>query len=280
MRLGAHLTISKGLPQAAEFAHRIGANTFAFFPRNPRGGRARKIPPAEIAAWQTRRAELDIWQLVAHLPYTINCAAPDEKVREFAVMALSEDLARADAAGWEYLNFHPGSHGGDGSEAGIRRIVATLSAVAQRYVPQRAMLLLEAMAGQSKEVGGRPEELLAIMDGLGNPPWLGVCLDSCHLFAAGYDLRTPDGVAAMLDEFDRIVGLERIKALHLNDSKTELGSRRDRHELLGEGHLGEAGIRALVNNEFLRTLPIIIETPVQEYDDYAGEIAKVKSWLH
>lgn len=280
MRIGAHLTITKGLPQAAVYAHALGANTLAFFPRNPRGGRARHISPAEIAAWEEKRAELDIWQLVAHLPYTVNCASHDEKVRDFAVMVLTDDLARADRAGWEYLNVHPGNDGGAGRDGGVRRIVATLAEAARRYEPQRAMLLLETMAGQSKEVGGHPEELKAILDGLGRPPWLGICLDSCHLFAAGYDLRTPDGVAAMLDEFDRFVGLERVKALHLNDSKMELGSRRDRHALLGDGHLGEAGIRAIVNNEFLRTLPIIIETPVKEYDDYAGEIAKVKSWVN
>lgn len=278
MRVGAHLTIAKGLPEAAELAASIGANTLAFFTRNPRGGAARAIGDEEIRRWEKARAVKDIWQLVGHLPYTINLGAEAGKVRDFAIMALSEDLAKADAFGSEYLNVHPGSHGGAGPAAGVRRVVETLAAVFERYQPKRTMLLLETMAGQGNEVGGTIEEIKGIIDGLGAPGFLGVCLDSCHLLAAGHDLRTPNGVKKMLDDFDRGIGLERVKAIHLNDSKFPLGSRRDRHELLGKGHLGEDGVKAVIRNEFIRRLPIIIETPVDDLKDYAGEIRLVKEW--
>lgn len=278
MRIGAHLTIAKGLPEAAELAASIGANTFAFFTRNPRGGAARAIGQEEIARWEAARAEKDIWRLVGHLPYTINLGAEPGKVRDFAIMALSEDLAKADAFGAEYLNVHPGSHGGAGAEAGVRRVVETLTAVFERYQPQRTMLLLETMAGQGNEVGGTIAELKGIIEGLGAPAFLGVCLDSCHLLAAGHDLRTPAGVEKMLDDFDRVIGLDRVKAMHLNDSKFPLGSRRDRHEMLGKGHLGEDGVKAVIRNEFIRGLPIIVETPVDDYMEYAGEIRLVKEW--
>lgn len=276
MRIGAHLTIARGLPEAAALAESIGANTFGFFTRNPRGGAARAIAAEEIARWEAARSEKDIWQLVGHLPYTINLAAEPGKVRDFAIMALAEDLAKADAFGAEFLNVHPGSHGGAGADVGVRRVIETLSAVFDRHEPRRTTLLLETMAGQGKEVGGTIEQLRGIIDGLGAPPFLGVCLDSCHLLAAGHDLRTPAGVARTVDEFDRVIGLDRVKAMHLNDSKFPLGSRRDRHELLGRGHLGVDGVRAVIRNEFIARLPIIIETPVKEYEDYADEILLVK----
>lgn len=277
MRVGAHLSIAKGLPAAAETARLIGANTFQYFTRNPRGGAVRAMADEEIAAWQRLRREYDIFPVAGHLPYTVNLAASDERTWAFAKRVLAEDLARAAAYGAEFLITHPGSHGGRGVAWGIERIIASLEETLAA-VPGRVALLLETMAGQGSEVGYEPRQLGAIIDGLGRPNRLGVCLDSCHLFAAGFDLRTHAGIDAMLAEMDEHVGLERVRAVHLNDSKFPLGSRRDRHELLGRGHLGEAGMAALLTHPFIAGLPLLIETPVEEYIDYAEEIRLARRW--
>ncbi len=275
MRVGAHLTIAKGLPEAARLARRIGANTFQYFTRNPRGGAVRSMDAAEIAAWREARAELDLYPVVGHLPYTVNLAARREETRAFATRVLREDLARAAEYGADYLVVHPGSHGGDGVEAGCERIARSLAEVLEGG-DGRVTLLLETMAGQGTEVGFAPAHLGRIIDLLGRPRHLGVCLDSCHLFAAGYDLRRTEGIDALLEELDRAVGLERVAALHLNDSKVPLGGRRDRHELLGRGHLGDEGLRTLLGHPFIRTLPWLIETTVEDYLDYADEIRRAR----
>lgn len=290
MRVGAHLPVSKGLPYAARLADSLGADTFQFFTRNPRGGAARELIEAEVSEWRRLRVELDIRPLVGHLPYTVNMAAPRPETRAFATMVLKDDLKRAALLGAEFLVVHPGSHNGDGPERGIERIVAVLAAVlgdaavpdaaagdAAAAAPAGPMLLLEAMAGQGSEIGFTPAQLGEIIDRMDGSRRLGICLDTCHMFAAGYDLRTGAGIDAMLEEVGRLIGLDRIRVVHLNDSKTPLGSGRDRHELLGQGHLGEEGLREIVCHPFIQELPLIIETPVTDYPDYAGEIGKVRT---
>ncbi len=269
LRLGAHLSISQGLSKAVDMAVEIGANTFAYFTRNPRGGAARSISPEEIAAFIAAKERTGVRDTVGHLPYTVNPAGK-ERVAEFARMVLREDIERASAFTGEFLNFHPGSHQGDGPEEGVARLIATLRDVMPEAKGD-AMLLLETMSGQGSEVGATFAQIRSVLDAVPDPR-LGVCLDSCHLFAAGYDLRTPSGVAAMVAELDEVVGLSRVRAMHLNDSKQPLGSHRDRHEKLGQGQIGEEGIQAILRNEFLRTLAIVLETPIDDYREYAAEI--------
>lgn len=271
LRIGAHLSISQGLPKAVLTAVSVGANTFAYFTRNPRGGSARTIEPKEIEEYRTLQQTHDVRRVVGHLPYTVNPGGREDRVREFARMVLREDLERTSLFGGEYLNVHPGSHSGDGPEEGLSRVVDTL-----RYVLSEAqgdaLLLLETMSGQGSEVGCTFEQLRLLIEEVDSPR-LGVCLDSCHLFAAGHDLRTPEGVAQMLHALDGTVGLERVHAMHLNDSKFPLASHRDRHEKLGQGHIGEDGIRAILHNDFIRTLSIVLETPVDDTMEYREEIA-------
>lgn len=274
MILGAHLTIAGGLPAAMELCHKVGGNAFQFFTRNPRGGAQRQVTDQEVAEGQQRRAELGVQALVGHFPYTVNLASPSPKAYAFARDTLYSDLRWGDRIGADVLVVHPGSHVGEGVEAGIRRIVDAVRHALEGY-SGRTRLLLEAMAGQGSEIGHDPAHLRAILEGCDWHPALGVCLDSCHLFAAGFDLRTPEGVDAMVEAFDKAVGLDRIGCLHLNDSKYGLGSHKDRHERIGQGHLGPAGIRAVVTHPFLRTLPICIETPVNDVLEYAGEIRAV-----
>ncbi len=274
LRIGAHLSISQGLPKAIADAQAVGANTFAYFTRNPRGGAARQITEDEAGRFRALSRETDVRETVGHLPYTVNPAGRDPKVAEFARMVLREDLLRAGAFGGEYLNFHPGSHQGDGPEAGLDRLVATLKDVLA--VPTGdTMLLLETMSGQGSEVGCTFQQIREVLDRVSDPR-LGVCLDSCHLFAAGHDLRTPEGVARMVGELEDIVGLHHVRAMHLNDSKQPLGSHRDRHEKLGQGQIGRDGIRAILRSEFLRSLPIVLETPVDDWKEYGPEIAVAK----
>ena len=246
MRLGAHLSIAKGLPQTAETAREIGANTFQFFTRNPRGGKARAISKQEISVWKTVRAENDIFQIVGHLPYTVNMAAREERPYNFAKLVIAEELQRMDAAGVEYLVIHPGSHTGAGAEKGIERIAACLEEV---FLPHRGqiMLLLETMAGQGSEIGTLAE-IAAIMDRLGFPERLGVCIDSCHLTGAGYDFVQAEEVERLVVEIENTVGLDRVKAVHLNDSKYGPGTNKDRHARLGEGYLGKKGIVNFVSH--------------------------------
>jgi deoxyribonuclease-4 len=274
LRIGAHLSISQGLPKAIQDAQAVGANTFAYFTRNPRGGAARQIAAEEAERFRALSRETDIRDTVGHLPYTVNPAGRDPKVADFARMVLREDLLRAGSFGGEYLNFHPGSHQGDGPEAGLDRLVATLKDVLA--VPTgETMLLLETMSGQGSEICCTFQQIREVLDRVDDPR-LGVCLDSCHLFAAGHDLRSPAGVQQMVGELEDIVGLEHVRAMHLNDSKQPLASHRDRHEKLGQGQIGADGIRAILRQDFLRSLSIVLETPVDDWKEYGAEIAIAK----
>ncbi|MBX6351459.1 MAG: deoxyribonuclease IV [Clostridia bacterium] len=268
--MGAHLSIARGLPQAVRDALAVGGNTFAFFTRNPRGGAVRDMTEAEIDEWTRARREADMYPIVGHLPYTINLASAKPEARQFGRETLRDDLARAGRYGCEFLVMHPGSHTGDGSEAGVARIVEGIAFALE--APGETMLLLEGMSGQGTEIGGTFEELAAILSGLGWPTRVGVCLDTCHMYAAGYDVATPEGLAATLAAIERTVGLERVRALHVNDSRHGLGTRKDRHARLGEGTLGRAGLANVLRHPFFRRLPWILETPVDDWREYADHI--------
>lgn len=279
MNLGAHLTISDGLAAAMELCRSIGADNFQFFTRNPRGGKQRAMTDGEIAEGRARREALGVRSLIGHFPYTVNLASPKPDAYGFARDTLRADLRWGDRMGADVLVVHPGSHVGEGVAAGIERIIAAVRHALEGY-SGRTCLLLETMAGQGSEIGQSPAEIRAILEGCDWHPALGVCLDSCHLFAAGFDLRTPAGVNEMVEAFARAVGLDRIRCLHLNDSKAPVGSHKDRHELIGKGELGADGIRAVVTHPFLRTLPICLETPVNDYPEYAGEIKAVQALVY
>ncbi len=275
MRIGAQLTISRGLPEAARMAQAIGADSFGFHTRNPRGGAARTIGAEEVRTWEARRAELGLGGPIGHLPYTVNLGS-EKSIWDFGVRVVGEDLVRCDAFGAFALVLHPGHHAPGALGAGITRVAEGVRLALQRAQGCGCLLCLEGMAGQSGEIGSTPEELGRILETVGPAPRLGVCLDTCHLFAAGWDLRTHAGIEAMLGAFDRYVGRGRIHVLHLNDSKFPLGSHRDRHERIGRGEIGRAGMAAILTHPFLAGLPMIIETPVEDYSEYAAEIAAAR----
>ena len=263
---GCHLSNSAGNLAMVETAVSIGANTFAFFTRNPRGSQAKKEDPVDSAKAVQALQEHQFGPLVAHGAYTMNLCTAEESAREFAASVLCDDLRRMAALPGNFYNFHPGSHVGQGTEQGIEYIVKALKKALEPGYP--VTVLLETMAGKGSEIGGRFEELKAIIDGVGSSE-VGVCLDSCHVHDGGYDIVNDlDGVLA---EFDRVVGLDRLKALHLNDSKNSFGSHKDRHELLGEGNLGENTFKKIVNHPVLCKLPMILETP-NDLPGYAREI--------
>ena len=269
--LGCHLSSTGGNVKMVETARAIGANTFAFFTRNPRGSRAKPEDPADAAAAAEMLLVGGFGKLVAHGAYTMNLCTADSEARGFAADILADDLRRMAALPGNFYNFHPGSHVGQGVEAGIGYIAEALrKAMAPGYP---VTVLLETMAGKGSEIGGRFEELKAILDAVGNPN-VGVCLDTCHVYDGGYDIVNDlDGV---LGEFDRIIGLPKLKALHLNDSKNPFASHKDRHECLGKGSLGIETFRAIVNHPALRDKPMILETP-NELPGYQAEIALLRS---
>ena len=270
--IGCHLSASDGFLAMGKTALSIGANTFQFFTRNPRGSKAKAIDPADVAAFLELAAENGFGTLVAHAPYTINPCSKDEHTREFARMTLADDLKRMEHIPGNVYNFHPGSHTGQGMETGIGQIAETLNAILTPDI--RTTVLLETMSGKGSEVGSRFEELREIIDRVELSDKLGVCLDTCHVSDAGYDIADdPDGV---LTEFDRVIGLDRLKAIHLNDSMNPLGAHKDRHAKIGEGHIGTEALSAVTNHPALRTLPFCLETP-NDLSGYAAEIALMRS---
>ena len=265
--IGCHLSASDGFLAMGKTVLSIGANTFQFFTRNPRGSKAKAIDPADVAAFLELAAENGFGTLVAHAPYTINPCSKDEHTREFARMTLADDLRRMEHIPGNVYNFHPGSHTGQGMETGIGQIAETLNAILTPDV--RTTVLLETMSGKGSEVGGRFEELREILDRCERPERLGVCLDTCHVHDAGYDLVNDlDGV---LTEFDRVIGLSRLRALHINDSKNPCGAHKDRHEVIGGGYIGLEALRRVVWHPALAGLPMVLETP-NELSGYAAEI--------
>ena len=268
--LGCHLSASKGDMAMVETARSIGANTFAFFTRNPRGSKAKQENPADSARAVAALEENGFGKLVAHGAYTMNLCTADPEAREFAAGLLCDDLRRMSALPGNFYNFHPGSHVGQGAEKGIEYIAAALKQALSHDYP--VTVLLETMAGKGSEVGGRFEELKAIIDAVGSGN-IGVCLDTCHVYDGGYDIVNDlDGVLA---EFDRIIGLDKLKALHLNDSKNPFSSHKDRHERIGGGSLGVETFRRIVNHPALKGKPMILETP-NELPGYQAEIRMLR----
>lgn len=264
---GCHLSASAGNAAMVKTARSIGANTFAFFTRNPRGSKAKKEDPADAVKAVSMLREYEFGKLVAHGAYTMNLCTADPEARAFAAEVLEDDLRRMAALPENFYNFHPGSHVGQGAEAGIGYIAEALKKALRHDYP--VTVLLETMAGKGSEIGGRFEELKAIIDAVGSEN-VGVCLDTCHVYDGGYDIVNDlDGVLA---EFDRVIGLDRLKAMHLNDSKNPFASHKDRHELLGQGSLGLDTFKAIVGHPALKGKPMILETP-NELPGYQREIA-------
>ena len=270
MYFGCHLSAGKGNAAMVNTALSIGANTFAFFTRNPRGSKAKQEDPQDAAKAVELMKEHNFGKLVAHGAYTMNLCTADPEARAFAADILEDDLRRMAALPGNFYNFHPGSHVGQGVEAGIDYIAQALKMALRHDYP--ATVLLETMAGKGSEIGGRFEEIRMILDAVGNSD-MGVCLDTCHVYDGGYDIvGNLDGVLA---EFDRVIGLNRLKALHVNDSKNPFASHKDRHACLGEGSLGLDTFRAIVNHPVLRDKPMILETP-NELPGYQREIALLR----
>lgn len=271
LTIGCHLSASEGFLAMGKTALSIGANTFQFFTRNPRGSKAKAIDPNDAAAFLALAQANGFGRLVAHAPYTINPCSKTERTREFARMTLADDLKRMEYLPGNYYNFHPGSHTEQGMEVGISQIAETLNAILKPE--QHTTVLLETMSGKGSEVGGRFEELREILDRVALNTQMGVCMDTCHISDAGYDIAGDiDGV---LTEFDRVIGLERLKAVHINDSMNPLGAHKDRHARIGEGYLGEAAFGRIINHPALRDLPFILETP-NDLAGYAREIGRLK----
>ena len=267
LTIGAHLSASKGYTAMLKQAQEIGANTFQFFTRNPRGGSAKDIDENDVNTFLELMKSEGFPVILAHAPYTLNCCSAKPETIEFAVNTFADDLKRMEYTPNQLYNFHPGSHVGQGEEKGIELIADALNKVL--FEDMTTTVLLETMAGKGSEVGKTFEELRAIIDRVELSDKLGVCLDTCHVNDAGYDIVNDlDGV---LDEFDKVIGLDRLKAIHLNDSKNPLSAHKDRHEKIGEGYIGLEAIERIINHPKLRNLPFFLETP-NELDGYAREI--------
>ena len=272
LHIGCHLSISKGFLHIGQEAFSIGADTFQFFTRNPQGGKAKEINSADTAAYNAYAAQNSFAKIVAHAPYTLNPCSDNPQTREFAEMVFADDLKRMEFVPHNYYNFHPGSHVGQGAEKGIAMIIDLLNRILRPE--QTTTVLLETMSGKGSEVGRSFEELAAIIAGVRLKEKMGVCLDTCHVFAAGYDIiNNLDGV---LTEFDKIIGLERLHAIHLNDSLMPFASNKDRHAKIGEGEIGKAALERFVCHPAIKHLPIILETP----NDLKGYAAEIKMLRH
>lgn len=271
LRIGCHLSSSKGYLAMGKTALSIGANTFQFFTRNPRGGTAKPLDIDDMRSYNAFADEHGIKSILAHAPYTLNCCAKDEGLREFARNVMEDDLMRLSYIPGAMYNFHPGSHVQQGSETGIALIAQQLNLILKEE--QKTTVLLETMAGKGSEVGRTFEELRAIMDQVDLKQHLGICLDTCHVFDGGYDI--VEHLDDVLEEFDAVIGLEHLKAIHLNDSKNPFKSHKDRHEKIGEGSIGLDAMKRIINHPRLRELPFYLETP-NELDGYAAEIALLK----
>ena len=273
--LGCHLTSAKGYEHMAKDAISIGADTLQFCTRNPRGGAAKDIDAADVDRFLKLSAQHDFGRIVAHAPYTLNPCSKEAKTREFAHMVMTDDLQRMEYVPGNYYNFHPGSHVGQGTETGIRMIADMLNDIMKSE--QTTTVLLETMAGKGSEIGGRFEELRAIIDRVNLKDKIGVCLDTCHVHDAGYDIvNNLDGV---LSEFDRVIGLSRLKALHINDSKNPMGAHKDRHACIGEGFLGKEAFIKVITHPLLQGLPCILETPQESLQGYGEEIKMLREMI-
>ena len=271
IRIGCHLSSSNGYLAMGKEAVKIGANTFQFFTRNPRGGKAKELNLADVEAYLAFAGEHGIGQILAHAPYTLNACAKDAGLRQFAYDTMRDDLSRLKHLPEAMYNFHPGSHVKQGEETGISYIFDLLNRINEHQY--ETVILLETMAGKGTELGRSFEELARILDSVEDSSRLGVCFDTCHVFDGGYDI--VHHLDQVLEEFDQVIGLERLKAVHLNDSKNELGSHKDRHEKIGEGQIGLRAFANLVTHPKLKDLPFYLETP-NDLEGYQREIALLR----
>ena len=272
--IGSHISSSGGYEAMCKNAQSLDADTFAFFTRNPRGGAAKDISEEDVKRFLERTAKLQFGPIVAHAPYTMNLCSSKPETREFGMKMLADDLARMEYTPGNYYNFHPGSHTGQGTEKGIALITDALNRTLT--ADMHTTVLLETMAGKGSEVGGTFEELRAVIDGVILKEKIGVCFDTCHTWDSGYDIvGDPDSV---LQKFDDIVGIDRLCAIHINDSKNSIGSHKDRHERIGFGMIGEEAMKRLVQHPLLQGKPFILETPNDD-DGYRREISLIRSWM-
>lgn len=271
LNIGCHLSASKGFAHMANEALGINANTFQFFTRNPRGFACKEISPADAEEYKRIAAQNDFCKILAHAPYTLNPASADEGVRALAKRIMQDDMKRMELVPGNLYNFHPGSHVGQGEQKGTELIVDLLNEVLTEE--QTTVVLLETMAGKGTEIGRSFEQLRTVLDGVRLSKKVGVCLDTCHVYDAGYDI--VNNLDAVLDEFDAVIGLDRLCALHLNDSKNPMGSHKDRHEKIGQGYIGAATFEKIVCNPRLKGLPMFLETP-NDIDGYAAEVALLR----
>lgn len=272
--IGNHLSSSKGFLAMGKAATKLGGDTFAFFTRNPRGGKAKDIEEADVAAFLDYAKEHDFGPLVAHAPYTMNLCSDKPDIRKFAKDMFADDLQRMEYIPGNYYNFHPGSHVGQGAEEGIAVITEVLNDL---LTPEMTTtVLLETMAGKGSEVGRDFYEIRRILDGVELKDKMGVCLDTCHVWDGGYDI--VEHLDEVLAEFDEVIGLSYLKAIHINDSMNPMDSHKDRHEKIGQGHIGEEGLKGVVTHPLLQGKPFILETPNDD-EGYAKEIAMIRSWM-
>ena len=277
VQVGCHVSIAGSIDHAVGRALERGCDTFQIFSRNPRGWRAKALDPAVVDAFQEAVKASGIGPVVDHMPYLPNPASSDDAIYEKSVAGLTEELERCDLLGIPYLVTHLGHHRGAGSDVGEERIIAAINrALADEGAEGDVMLLLENTAGEKNSMGAAIAELARIREGVDARERIGFCFDTCHAFAAGYDLRTADAVDVVFGEFEDLVGLEHLRVIHLNDSKGELGGGLDRHEHIGLGAIGEEGFRHILHHPAIRSLPLICETPVDDRRDDAGNIAKVR----
>lgn len=273
LHIGCHLSASKGYLAMGKDALKIHADTFQFFTRNPRGGKAKEIKENDVAAFLQLAEEHQFTNILAHAPYTMNACSADASLRQFSRDMMADDLQRMEYLPGNFYNFHPGSHVGQGMDTGIAQIIEQLNAV--MWPEQRTTILLETMAGKGSEVGSRFAELRRIIDGAALPEKLGVCLDTCHVYDAGYDI--VDHLDNVLAEFDAVIGLDRLKVIHLNDSMNPMNSHKDRHAKIGQGSLGLEAICRIINHPQLQQVFFILETPQDTLDGYGEEIALLRS---
>ncbi len=271
-KIGCHLSSVKGYLHMGREIISLGGNTFQFFTRNPRGGAAKPLDTEDIENYNKFADDNGIDTILAHAPYTLNCASPDHKKREFAYEVFKEDIARLELVKGAMYNFHPGSHVGQGADKGIELIADILNSVIKPE--QKTLVLLETMAGKGTEIGRNFTELRRIIDKVELSDKIGVCIDTCHIYDGGYDI--VNSLEGVLEEFDRLIGIEKLKAVHINDSKNPFASHKDRHEKIGEGSIGTAAFEHIINNRYLRELPFYLETP-NDLDGYRKEIDLLKN---
>ena len=271
-KIGCHLSASKGYTNMAKEIINIGGNTFQFFTRNPRGGKAKEVDLEDVKSFLSISESNNFAKILAHAPYTINVCSADESIRKFGIDTMKDDLKKLELVPNNMYNFHPGSHVGQGVELGIELIIKALNEILTEE--QSTTVLLETMAGKGSEIGRSFEELKQIIDGVKLNHKLGVCLDTCHVYDAGYDI--VNNLDDVLEQFDKIIGLEKLKAIHINDSKNPFESHKDRHEKIGEGSIGIEAFERIINHKYLRELPFFLETP-NELDGYEKEISLLKS---